>query len=183
MDPVTAAPDIPPRAFAGVTEAISSLRDSGLRISAPRRGVLEALFEAAGPVSAAHLARILTLEESSVYRNLELFEQRGVVRHLHLGHSPGLYALVRDPEVEYLYCERCTRVSAVSPARLDPVREHIRREFGHRPRFTHFAIVGVCEDCTGVGVAPANGPAQSEQRLHSHGAYAHAHAIDGNHAH
>jgi Fur family transcriptional regulator, ferric uptake regulator len=145
---MTAPPDSPPQVFATVEDAIQALRDSGLRLSTVRRLVLEALYAADGPVSAAHLSRTLSLDESSVYRNLELLEHRGVVRHLHLGHSPGLYVLASEHEVEYLYCPRCAKVSAVSPDRLDPVREEIQREFGYTPRFTHFAIVGTCRDCT-----------------------------------
>jgi Fur family transcriptional regulator, ferric uptake regulator len=112
--------------------------------------VLEALFAAEGPVSASRLSRELSLDESSVYRNLELFEDRGLVRHLHLGHSAGLYVLTDENEVEYLYCERCAKVTAVTPERLDPIREQITDEFGYTPRFTHFAIVGVCQDCGGA---------------------------------
>jgi len=145
---MTAPTDSLPQVFATVEDALQSLRDAGLRLSTPRRLVLEALFAADGPVSATHLARTLSLDESSVYRNLELLEHRGIVRHLHLGHSPGLYVLASEHEMEYLYCQRCAKVSAVGPDRLDPVREQIQREFGYTPRFTHFAIVGTCQDCT-----------------------------------
>jgi Fur family ferric uptake transcriptional regulator len=133
--------------FDDLGDAVRALRESGLRLSTPRRLVLEALFAAEGPVSAAHLARTLSLDESSVYRNLELLEHRGIIRHLHLGHSAGLYILAREREVEYLYCERCAKVTAVDPERLDPIRELLGREFRHTPRFTHFAIVGICGDC------------------------------------
>jgi Fur family transcriptional regulator, ferric uptake regulator len=146
---MTQPPDSPPQVFASVGEAIDALRDSGLRLSTARRLVLDALFEAEGPVTAAHLSRTLSLDESSVYRNLELLEDRGVVRHLHLGHSPGLYVLASENDVEYLYCERCAKVTAVTPDRLDPIRKQVQREFGYTPRFTHFAIVGLCRDCTG----------------------------------
>jgi Fur family ferric uptake transcriptional regulator len=145
---MTQPPDSPPQVFASVGDAIDALRDSGLRLSTARRLVLDALFDAEGPVTAAHLSRTLSLDESSVYRNLELLEDRGVVRHLHLGHSPGLYVLASENDVEYLYCERCAKVTAVTPDRLDPVREQVRREFGYTPRFTHFAIVGLCLDCS-----------------------------------
>jgi Fur family ferric uptake transcriptional regulator len=144
---VTQSPDAPPLAFSDLADAIRALRKAGLRISTPRRLVLEALFAATGPVSAADLARELSLDESSVYRNLEVLEQLGVVRHVHLGHSAGLYTLVSDEVVEYLYCERCARVTTVAPNHLDSVREQIRDEFGYRARFTHFAIVGLCPDC------------------------------------
>jgi len=145
---VTVSPDAPPLAFTDLADAIGALRNAGLRISTPRRLVLEALFAATGPVSAADLARELSLDESSVYRNLEVLEQFGVVRHVHLGHSAGLYALVSKDVVEYLYCERCAKVTTVAPSRLDNVRGHIRDEFGYTARFTHFAIVGLCPDCT-----------------------------------
>lgn len=186
---MTAPPDSPPQVFATLDDAIQSLRDSGLRLSTPRRMVLEALFAADGPVSAAHLARTLSLDESSVYRNLELLEHRGVVRHLHLGHSPGLYVLASEREIEYLYCERCAKVSAVFPERLDPVREQIWREFGYTPRFTHFAIVGTCRDCSAGsadGTREGRG-ALAPEPMHSHGGYVHSHPHDrprgGPHSH
>jgi Fur family transcriptional regulator, ferric uptake regulator len=182
---LTASPNSPPKVFADVDEAIRWLRDSGLRLSTARRLVLEALFVADGPVSAAHLARTLSLDESSVYRNLELLEQRGLLRHLHLGHSPGLYVLSSEAEVEYLYCERCAKVTAVTPESLDPVRAEITRRFGYTPRFTHFAIVGSCATCTATG--PDSGTDDATEHLHSHGDYVHSHPTahpgPGNHAH
>ena len=66
---------------------------------------------------------------------------------MHLGHGPGLYALVGAGEREYLYCERCGDVRAVDPSELDPVRARIRELHGLEARFTHFPIVGLCEEC------------------------------------
>jgi Fur family transcriptional regulator, ferric uptake regulator len=190
---MTAPPDSPPQVFDDVEDAIRSLRDSGLRISTARRLVLEALFAADGPVSAARLARRLSLDESSVYRNLELFEDRGLLRHLHLGHSPGLYVLASEHEVEYLCCEHCAKVTAVAPDRLDPIRKQIERRFGYTPRFTHFAIVGICQDCRDAPADTDEGRTSSPQHhdaakrkpsatqpiehehLHSHGDYVHSH--------
>jgi Fur family transcriptional regulator, ferric uptake regulator len=148
---LTVSPDVPPLAVDDVGQAAQALRESGLRLSTPRRLVLEALFAADGPVAAADLARELSIDESSIYRNLEVLEHHGLVRHVHLGHSAGLYALVSDEEVEYLYCERCGKVSAVAPAQLDPVRKRIQQEFGFTARFAHFPIAGVCEECSTAG--------------------------------
>jgi Fur family transcriptional regulator, ferric uptake regulator len=170
---VTISPDAPPLAFTDIADAIAALRNAGLRISTPRRLVLEALFAADGPVSASDLAGNLSLDESSVYRNLEVLEQFGVVRHVHLGHSAGLYTLVTDDIVEYLYCERCAKVTTVAPSRLDAVREQIRDEFGYSARFTHFAIVGLCPDCrssprTDAGASHAHMTSQSHSHQHVH---------------
>jgi Fur family ferric uptake transcriptional regulator len=144
---MTQAPDVPALDVADPDAAVQALREAGLRISTPRRLVIRALFAAPAPLSAAELARTLRLDESSVYRNLEVLERLGLIRHLHLGHGPGLYVLSARAQDEYLYCERCEAVTVVPPEQLDPVRELIRERFGHTARFTHFAIVGLCERC------------------------------------
>jgi Fur family ferric uptake transcriptional regulator len=144
---VTDAPDVPALVVVDPEQAVTALRQSGLRLSTARRLVIEALFDADGPVSAAQLSSVLRIDESSVYRNLEVLERHGLIRHLHLGHGPGLYVLTTRSDAEYLYCERCNMVTTVAPAELDPVREQIHERFGFSARFTHFAIVGLCEGC------------------------------------
>jgi Fur family ferric uptake transcriptional regulator len=144
---VTIAPQAPRLAVDNIDDAIEALRARGLRLSTTRQLVLEALFAAAGPVSAEAIALRLDLVPTSVYRNLETLERHGLVRHVHLGHGPGLYALVGDGEHEYIYCPGCGTARTVRPELLDPVRNHILRRFGYEVRFTHFALVGRCARC------------------------------------
>ena len=174
---MTVAPQTPPLAFTTIAEAIAAVRKGGKRLSTARRLVLEALFGADGPVSATHLAHALEIDESSVYRNLEVLERHGLVRHVHLGHGPGLYVLVRDHDVEYLYCERCAKVTVVAPEQLDPIRQQIKDRFGYQARFTHFALVGLCEQCATPSGSPQPAPEPSieHKHLHSHGDHVHSH--------
>jgi Fur family transcriptional regulator, ferric uptake regulator len=144
---MTEAPRVAPLEFTDLGEAVAALRERGLRLSTPRRLVLEALFEADNPVSAEYLSNRLGLDAASVYRNLETLEAHGIVQHVHLGHGPGLHALTRPGEQEYLYCERCGAARALPPEALDAVRDQIRQLDGFEARFTHFPIVGLCEAC------------------------------------
>jgi len=149
---MTHAPHTPPLPVSDVAAAAAALRARGGRLSQPRRQVLEALFAADGPVSAEQLAqgldgRTTPVELTSVYRSLEYLEELGLLRHVHLGHGPGLYALAGAREREYLACERCDRVTAVEAAALDPIRAQIRDAFGYEARFSHFPIVGLCASC------------------------------------
>jgi Fur family ferric uptake transcriptional regulator len=140
----------PPLAFEGIDEVFAALRDAGHRVTTPCRLVVEALFAAEGPLSAQQIARDAGMPESdpsSVYRNLERLEALGVARHVHLGHGPSLYVLVGTGEREYLLCERCGRVRSIDPSELDGIRKQIEDRFGYRPRFAHFPIVGLCEEC------------------------------------
>src|SRR5918998_2969699 len=142
----------PPVPASDLEEALRVLRTSGLRISAARRIVLEALFRAGGPVTAERIAGGLdgalpASDAASVYRNLETLEEVGLVRHVHLGHGPGLYALTSDGAREHLLCDRCGAVRSVDPSRLDAVRALIRAETGFEANFTHFPIAGLCPEC------------------------------------
>lgn len=144
--------DAPGLASGDLRSAMALMRERGLRVSAARRLVVQALLAADGPMSAEQIAqgiggRVPSSDIASVYRNLQAFEDIGLVRHVHLGHGPGLHALAVAGEREYLTCERCADYQAVASEELDGVRELIERQFGYRAGFTHFPIVGLCPSC------------------------------------
>ncbi len=145
------APRSQPLAFADIDDVAAALRDPRSRLTTPRPRVLEAMFDATGLLSAEHIAAGtdtgVTLDVTSVYRNLEMLEQLGVVRHVHVGHGPSVYGLIGEGEREFLVCEVCGKVSAADTEQLDRVRAVIRKEFGFEARFTHFPIHGRCADC------------------------------------
>ena len=130
---------------------MAAVRDGGLRVTTARRLLLEALWGAREPISAEEL--VVRLEGrsdvGSVYRNLEALERLGLIRHVHLGHGPGLYARIGLGPREYLLCDSCGAHLAVEPSELDPVRDDIRRRFGYEARFGHFPIAGLCPRCAG----------------------------------
>jgi Fur family ferric uptake transcriptional regulator len=148
------APGTGPRLDApDIESAIDALRASGLRVSAARRLVLEALYGADGPVTAEQVAsglagRLPRSDLASVYRNLETLEEVGLVRHVHLGHGAGVYAPTGTGDREYLVCDSCGSVEAVEPDRMNPVRSLIQKRFGYEASFSHFPILGLCADCS-----------------------------------
>jgi Fur family ferric uptake transcriptional regulator len=134
-----------------VEAAVAELRARGLRLSSSRRLVLEALFAAGRPATAEEIAsgmygRLPRCDLASVYRNLDTLEQLGLVRHMHLGHGPGLYAPASDDD-EYVACERCGRSEAVARDVLADVRAAVRKAVGYEPRFSHFPLTGLCPSC------------------------------------
>jgi Fur family ferric uptake transcriptional regulator len=154
-----------PLQFRDIDEVADALREQGGRFSASRRIVLEALFAADEPMSAEQIAAgaddgATKLDATTVYRILERLEELGVIRHVHLGHGPGLYTLTHDGVREYLLCDRCDRVTAVDPSELDHIRAMVRETFGFEASFTHFPIVGLCARCAAAPTTPHE---------HSHG--------------
>lgn len=145
-------------AFATLDEAVLLLREGGRRVSLARRQLLEGLFAVDRAVTAEELAdglggRIPPSDLAVVYRNLETLEELGLVCHVHLGHAPGRYALVRGNPCEYLACKRCGVVTEIESERLDGVRELIEDAFGFHASFTHFPIAGLCGDCARITIA------------------------------
>ena len=146
-------------------QAVPLLRERGMRISAARRIVIEALYGADRPVTVEQIAagmdgRLPVSDAASVYRNLEALERAGLVRHFHAGHSPGLYTVTSSRGREYLVCERCGHAREVEASELEPARAQIRERFGFEARFSHFPIVGLCAACAS---ADPIGPDAAEQ--------------------
>ena len=143
--PVVRAPD--------VADALAAMRERGLRVSSVRRLMLDALYRSSEPMTADRLADVVGgqtgTDVASIYRNLETLEEVGLVRHFHLGHSPGLYVRAGDGEHEYLVCGSCNAIRSVEPEELDDLRGALQQQFGWEAHFTHDPIVGLCPACAG----------------------------------
>jgi Fur family ferric uptake transcriptional regulator len=141
----------PPLAAATPTAAVGALRARGLRVSAARRLVLEALYASEGPVSAEDIAgglhgHLPPSDLGSVYRNLDTLETVGLVQHVHLGHGPGLYALAGRHR-GWAVCEACGACVTLAAAVTAEVQDAVERATGFDAHFSHFPIVGVCAGC------------------------------------
>jgi Fur family ferric uptake transcriptional regulator len=124
--------------------AFTALRSQGLRLSTARRLLLKALFDAERPLSADELAG--EGDVASAYRNLEVLEGLGLVRHVHLGHGAGRYPLA-SARHEFVVCERCGAFETVAPDALDEVRAAVLAATGYDARFTHSPLAGLCPGC------------------------------------
>jgi Fur family ferric uptake transcriptional regulator len=154
---MTTAPRRPPVVLHDLDEAAEAVRQAGGRLTTARRAVLEALFAARGPVSVEQVAGAST-DLTSAYRNLEWLEAHGLVRHIHVGHGPGLYTLAGEAITEYLVCERCAAITTIDADRLRRARAEIRKAAGFVAHFDHFPIHGLCPACS-AEPAVSPGPA------------------------
>jgi Fur family transcriptional regulator, ferric uptake regulator len=141
-----------PLPAASVPAAITTLRVHGLRVSTARRLVLEALFAAEGPVTADAIAagldgRLPSSDLASVYRNLDTLEEIGLVRHFHVAHGAGLYALAAQQQAGYVACESCGAHRPLDPSTVAKVAAVLREARGYEPQLAHFPIVGHCPEC------------------------------------
>lgn len=129
---------------------IAALRDGGYRVTLQRRIVCDVL--AAAPGEHLDAAEIVarsgeTLDLSTVYRTLDVFEQLGVLHHVHLGHGPGIYHLSERTDHHHLMCEHCGQVVDVPLDALETSFAGIVADYGFVPDGIHFAILGRHVQC------------------------------------
>ena len=135
-----------------VTAALGTLRARGLRISAARRLVLEALYAAERPVTAEEIAgglagRLPESDLASVYRNLDTLKANGLAQHFHLGHGPGRWAPASAGARGFVACELCGEHAVLDGAALDDLRAAVLAASGFDVHLQHFPLVGTCPSC------------------------------------
>ena len=103
------------------------------------------------------------------------------MRHVHIGHGPGLYALVDEEERCYVVCEHCGRISRLPPAEIEAIRARIGKASGYEAHFSHFPILGLCPPCA----ARRDRRGRERETVSEGGAMAdeHEHDHEGKHSH
>jgi Fur family ferric uptake transcriptional regulator len=128
------------------------LEEAGVRVTAPRVLVLEALSREPHDATAQEIhARLRAAGNpvglATVYRTLALLQERGVVDAL--AHHPGeaCYRLCAPGHHHHLVCSDCHRVHELTECELDEWLEDAARRHGFRPTSHSLEVVGVCSDC------------------------------------
>jgi len=134
-----------------VDDVLALLRSRGGRVTASRRLLLEAIFEADSHRTAEQLAadvraKAPDVHMSTIYRNLEGLEDLGVITHAHLGHGPAIYHLAATRH-GHLVCEACGMTAEAPDDLFLDLSDSALARFGFRIDPRHFAIIGRCRHC------------------------------------
>lgn len=128
-----------------------TLRGKGYRLTPQRElilGAVDALGHATPDEVLGEVRKHSTaLNQSTVYRTLEVLEELGLVRHAHLSDRAPTYHSVREHEHFHLVCRNCQRVISVDPTVLAPLLGDLREQFGFEADVGHLTVFGTCTDC------------------------------------
>jgi Fur family ferric uptake transcriptional regulator len=127
------------------------LHSLGYRLTPQRQFVLEAVERLGHATPDELLAEVQShssaVNISTIYRNLEVLEELGLVRHTHLSDRAPTYHSVSDHEHFHLVCRKCRRVVSVDPGVVTPLAERLREQQGFVIDVGHLAIFGECVEC------------------------------------
>jgi len=132
------------------------LRSKGLRVTQERLRLFDEIFAQHKHIDAEELlatmkSRGLKISRATVYRNLDLLVDCGLVRKQRLGRDRFLYEHVHGGQHhDHLVCTGCGRVvEFVSPG-IVALQAEICRAHGFQPSRHTLQISGLCNDCAGA---------------------------------
>lgn len=129
------------------------LRDHGYRLTSPRWLVWSVLRSAGGHLTAEEVAGAVndadpTINLSSVYRSLALFEDLDLVRESHLGIDGSARWEIAHPDDHFhMVCRKCGSVDHHMGELVDQIRSHLGDHHDFSADNVDLVVTGVCSDC------------------------------------
>jgi Fur family ferric uptake transcriptional regulator len=141
------------------TELRRLIARKGGRVTRRRLDLLETVLETSGHFTPEGLlaelkARGHPSSLATVYRNLPLLEEMGMIRRTCLSEGGGTHYEVvwrhgKPEHHDHLLCARCGKRVEFNSTSIEAMQEQIAREHGFELLQHHLELVGICPDCRG----------------------------------
>ena len=121
-------------------------------VTAQRQLLLQLIRGAGGHIDAKELYRRATREDESislatVYRNLHLFKELGLVDERRLGQVRCYYEIKQTPEHQHLVCRGCGKIIEFESPLIRELVDKVQREHGFNVTKAELYLEGYCEQC------------------------------------
>jgi len=135
----------------------SYLKRSSYKSTPERYEILDAIVLVAGEDGSNHFgvddiflsARSLNHNYSmaTIYRNLSLFLDAGVISPTVSNLEMKCYELVSESHHDHLICVKCGKVESFFNKDLEKLQENICKYHNFQERYHQLTIKGICSDC------------------------------------
>lgn len=127
------------------------LDTAGLKATQPRLSVLSLLKRHDKPIDVPHLLsdleeKHMDIDQATVYRMLETFLQKGLVKRIDLGEGKFRYELSRG-EHHHFICERCGHIEDIADCTITVLEKEISEKKGVLVTRHSLEFFGLCKDC------------------------------------
>ncbi len=135
-------------------EFLRRLRERGCRLTAQREMVLSALHDVEGLATADEILSLvrevsLSVDISTVYRILDLFQELGIVSSVECADGQRRYELLglHGPHL-HLVCQACGKVIGADVEVARALCQELEARYAFRAAFDRLSIPGLCSACT-----------------------------------
>ena len=129
------------------------LRDLGLRLTKPRRAIIEALDGFGYPAPVEEIRQRMGAKApdlATVYRNLDTLFEAGLAHKVDLGEGFMRWEPARDREHHHLVCSRCGKVECIDFCSIGPMIRKAAAERGFIVEGHRVELRGRCSRCRKV---------------------------------
>ena len=137
---------------------LAFLETKNLRVTAPRRAIIDAVFGTEDHFTAEQLldkARQLdsSVSRATVYRTLPLLTESGLVHEMDFGKDYKIYDpnYANSPNHNHIICEDCDKIVEFESDKLEKLEGEITQELGFKVKTQQLRITGSCEDLNTLG--------------------------------
>jgi Fe2+ or Zn2+ uptake regulation protein len=128
------------------------IKEKGLKITSARSAIFETLFKIKHPETAQEIHKKLKKNKINLvtlYRTLDSFEKRGLVRKVDL-HKDAVYYELNMEHHHHIVCTKCGTVEDFKLYNMDLLtKKIIRKALNFRTINEHsLELFGVCNTCT-----------------------------------
>ena len=132
-------------------EIAETIRKSGHRATSQRIVVYEALWKAGSHPNVSEIHKYAsktdpTISLATVYKNLQLFSEIGLVREMGFRDRSTRY----DPDVDFhinLVCNKCGKIEDYDCVSFDEIAPNLKQRAGFQVQSHHFEVRGICSTC------------------------------------
>lgn len=127
------------------------LKAKGIKITNGRIEILNILKNSENSLSAEKVYQIfrdnkIDINLSTIYRTLELFEEKNIIERLILGDGVFSYKLKKKTHRHYLECDVCHKEVEI-PCPMSQIEEIVQNETGFTLTEHDLVMRGICKDC------------------------------------
>jgi len=131
-----------------------NIQEKGYKLTVPRKVILEVLIDNKDfllePVEI--FEKVLKINKninfSTIYRNLEIFLNIGILRRISLEDGKNGYQIILDEgHTHCLICKKCGRVEPLQTCPFEKLDMTIFETKGFLPESHKFEVYGLCKNC------------------------------------
>ena len=132
-------------------EILAALKKSGLKLTFPRKAIIQALHQNHGPFTAEEIHKLVTkrvCDLATVYRCLAQLEEARILRRCEFGDGTARYELTSQDETHHhhLICIECKRIEIVDDRELEEI-DRFARKRGFSNVSHSLEFFGTCPKC------------------------------------
>ncbi|MGN0143665.1 MAG: Fur family transcriptional regulator [Clostridium sp.] len=132
-------------------ESQEFLKSKNIKVTKGRLEILDILKKSESSLSAEKIylmsrERNININLSTVYRTLELFEEKHIVAKIALTDGVFAYKLMKKTHRHYLRCDVCHKEIEI-PCPMSQIEELVQNETGFTLTEHDLIMKGVCKDC------------------------------------